>query len=289
MLPARFDYHRPDDLEEALALLAEHGEEAKVLAGGMSLIPLMKLRFATPAHVIDVNRIPDLRGMAEEGEQLRVRAVTRHAELERSDLLKGRYPAMAAAAPQISDPVVRNLGTIGGSLAHGDPAGDWGSVMLALGAEVVARSSAGERVIAADDLFVSNFATSLRPDELITEIRIPSPRGRFGGAYLKLERKVGDFATVGVAVHLSLDDGHVATAGIGLTSVGPRNIKAREAEASLAGAEPTEEAFAEAGRLAAAAAQPVTDVRGSAEYKRHIVEVYTRRGLARAFETARTA
>lgn len=289
MLPARFDYHRPDDLEEALALLAEHGEEAKVLAGGMSLIPLMKLRFATPAHVIDVNRIPDLRGMAEEGEQLRVRPVTRHAELERSDLLKGRYPAMAAAAPQISDPVVRNLGTIGGSLAHGDPAGDWGSVMLALGAEVVARSSAGERVIAADDLFVSNFATSLRPDELITEIRIPSPRGRFGGAYLKLERKVGDFATVGVAVHLSLDDGHVATAGIGLTSVGPRNIKAREAEASLAGAEPTEEAFAEAGRLAAAAAQPVTDVRGSAEYKRHIVEVYTRRGLARAFETARTA
>jgi carbon-monoxide dehydrogenase medium subunit len=289
MLPARFDYHRPDKLEEALALLAQHGEDAKVLAGGMSLIPLMKLRFATPSHLIDINRIADLQGVSEEGGSLRVKSVTRHAELERSDLLRTRYPAMAAAAPLISDPIVRNLGTIGGSLAHGDPAGDWGSVMLALGAEVVARGSGGERAIPADELFVSNFATSLRPDELITEIRIPAPRGRFGGAYLKLERKVGDFATVGVAVHLSLDDGHIAAAGIGLTSVGPRNIKAKEAEASLVGSEPTDEAFAEAGRLAAGAAQPITDIRGSADYKRHMVEVYTRRGLARALETARAA
>ena len=289
MLPARFDYHRPDTLDEALALLAEYGDDAKVLAGGMSLIPLMKLRFASPGHLIDINRIAELQGVSEGGGILHVKSVTRHAELERSDLLKARYPAMAAAAPLISDPIVRNLGTIGGSLAHGDPAGDWGSVMLALRAEVVTRSSSGERSIPADDLFVSNFATSLRPDELITEIRIPSPRGRFGGAYLKLERKVGDFATVGVAVHLSLDDGHIAAAGIALTSVGSRNIEAKEAEASLAGAEPTDEAFAEAGRQAAAAAQPITDVRGSADYKRHVVEVYTRRGLARALEMARAA
>ena len=289
MLPSRFEYHRPDNLDEALALLAEYGEEAKVLAGGMSLIPLMKLRFASPAHLIDVNRIVDIQGLSENGGGLVVKAVTRHAELERSDLLKSRYPTMAAAAPLISDPIVRNLGTIGGSLAHADPSGDWGSVMLALGADVVARSSTGERTIAADDLFISNFATSLEPNELITEIRVPAPQGSHGGAYLKMERKVGDFATVGVAVHLVLDGGRIRSAGIGLTSVGPRNVKAHDAEASLAGAEPTAEAFAEAGRLAAQAAEPMTDVRGSADYKRHVIDVYTRRGLARAFETAQAA
>jgi aerobic carbon-monoxide dehydrogenase medium subunit len=289
MLPARFDYHRPDSVDEATALLGQYGDEAKVLAGGMSLIPLMKLRFATPGHIVDVNRIAGLSGIAEDGGRLVVGAVTRHADLERSDVLRARYPTMAEAAPQISDPIVRNVGTIGGSLAHGDPAGDLGSVLLALNAEVVARSTSGERVIPADDLFVSNFATSLRPDELITAIRIPAPQGRFGGAYTKLERKVGDFATVAVAVHLTLDDGRIGSAGIALTSVGPRNIKVHEAEASLAGAEPTDEAFAEAARLAGEAAQPITDVRGSADYKRHVVEVFTRRGLARALETAQAA
>jgi carbon-monoxide dehydrogenase medium subunit len=289
MLPARFEYHRPESLDEALALLAQHGEEAKVLAGGMSLIPLMKLRFASPAHLVDINQIADLQGVSEDGGWLMVRAVTRHAELERSDLLKARYPTMSAAAPLISDPIVRNLGTMAGSLAHGDPAGDWGSVMLSMGGQVVARTSSGQRTIDADDLFVSNFATSLEPNELITEVRVPAPQGRHGGAYLKLERKVGDFATVGVAVQLSLDDGRIRSAGIGLTSVGPRNIKAREAEESLAGAEPTPEAFAEAGRLAAQAAHPVTDVRGSAEYKRKVVEVYTRRGLTQAFESSQAA
>jgi carbon-monoxide dehydrogenase medium subunit len=287
LLPAAFEYHRPGSVAEAVDLLARFGEDGKVLAGGMSFIPLLKLRFAQPGHLVDVNRIPELSGISESDGWLRIKAVSRHAEIARSEVVKATYPAMATAAPLIADPIVRNMGTMAGSLAHGDPAGDWGSVMLAMGGQVVAASTAGERVIAVDDLLVSNFNTSLRPDELITEVRVPSPAPRSGGTYLKLERKVGDFATVGVAVHLTLDDGHIAGAGIGLTSVGPRNIKAAEAEAALAGAEPTEEAFAEAARLAAGAAQPVTDVRGSAAYKRHVVEVFVRRGLARALEIAR--
>lgn len=289
MLPARFEYHRPQTVDEALELLDRYAEDAKVLAGGMSLIPLMKLRFASPGHLVDVNRIPELQGMEESDGWLRVRAITRHNEIAQSEVVRARYPAMAAAAPVIADPLVRNLGTLAGSLAHADPAGDWGSVMLALEAEVVARSVAGERVVPVRDLFVSGFTTSLRPDELITEVRVPAPRGRFGGTYLKLERKVGDFATVGVAVQLTLDDGKVERAGIALTAVGPTNLRAVEAEQALAGAEPTEEAFAEAARLAARAAEPTTDLRGSAEYKRHVVEVYTRRALARALELARGA
>lgn len=283
MLPSRFDYHRPSTLEEALELLAQHGDEAKVLAGGQSLIPMMKLRFASPAHLVDVNRLP---GMAEVGQDLQgvlqVGALARHSALERSELLKARYPTMADAAPMISDPLVRNLGTMGGSLAHADPAGDWGSVVLALRGTMVLRSSRGERELPADEFLVDTFTTALEPDELLTEVRIPAPAQRSGGAYLKLERKVGDFATVAVAVSLSMDDGTIRQAGIALTAVGPRNLRAAEAEQALAGAEPSEEAFAEAGRLAAQIAEPNADVRGSVEYKRHMVEVFVRRGLARA-------
>jgi carbon-monoxide dehydrogenase medium subunit len=286
MLPARFEYHRPGTLDEALALLDPYGDDAKVLAGGMSFIPLMKLRFASPGHVVDINRIPGLSGISEEGGWLRVGALARHNEIARSDLIKARYPLMATAAPLISDPIVRNLGTLGGSLAHADPAGDWGSVMLAMGGQVVARSPAGERTIAVDDLFQTTFMTTLQPNEIITEVRVPVPQASSGGTYLKLERKVGDFATVGVAVQLGLDDGHVASAGLALTSVGPRNIKAANAEANLVGAEPQEAAFAEAASRAAAEARPVTDLRGSIDYKRNVVEVFVRRGLARALEIA---
>jgi aerobic carbon-monoxide dehydrogenase medium subunit len=287
VLPASFEYHRPDTVDEVLALLSSFGDDGKLLAGGMSFIPLMKLRFAQPGHLIDINRIPELSGISEADGHLMVGPVTRHAHIAASDVVRGGYPLMATAGPLIADPIVRNMGTMGGSLAHGDPAGDWGSVMLAMGGEVVARSESGQRTIAADDLFVSNFMTSLEPNEMITEIRIPTPPAGSGGTYLKLERKVGDFATVGVAVQISLDDGHIAQAGIGLTSVGPRNLKAREAEAALSGAEPTGEVFAEAASLAAQAAQPMADVRGSIAYKRHVVEVYVRRGLARALEIAR--
>jgi aerobic carbon-monoxide dehydrogenase medium subunit len=288
MLPSRFEYHRPDSLEEALQLLAEHGDEAKVLAGGQSLIPVMKLRLAAPAHLIDISRL-GMDSIAEADGHLAIGALARHRDLERSDLLKARYPVMAAAAPQISDPIVRNLGTIGGSLCHADPAGDWGSVMLALQAAVVLRSGRGERELPISEFLEDTFTTALEPDEILTEVRVPQPAGASGGTYLKMERKVGDFATVAAALHLSLSDGTIGRAGIGLTAVGSKNLQATDAEASLAGAEPTETAFAEAGRLAAEASSPVTDVRGSAEYKRHIVDVYVRRGLATALEKARAA
>jgi carbon-monoxide dehydrogenase medium subunit len=288
MLPSRFEYHRPDSLEEALQLLTEHGDEAKVLAGGQSLIPVMKLRLAAPAHLVDIGRL-GLDAIAESGDRLAIGALARHRDLERSDLLKARYPVMAAAAPLISDPIVRNLGTIGGSLCHADPAGDWGSVMLALRASVVLRSQRGEREMPMSEFLVDTFTTAIEPDEILTEVRIPRPDGPSGGTYLKMERKVGDFATVAAAVHLSLSDGTIERAGIGLTAVGSKNLQPTDAEGSLAGTEPTEAAFAEAGRLAAEASSPVTDVRGSAEYKRHVVDVYVRRGLARALEMARAA
>jgi carbon-monoxide dehydrogenase medium subunit len=288
MLPSRFEYHRPDSLEEALQVLAEHGDEAKVLAGGQSLIPVMKLRLAAPAHLIDISRL-GMDSIDEADDHLAIGALARHRDLERSDLLKARYPVMAAAAPQISDPIVRNLGTIGGSLCHADPAGDWGSVMLALQASVVLRSGRGERELPISEFLEDTFTTALEPDEILTEVRVPQPAGSSGGTYLKMERKVGDFATVAAALHLSLSNGTIERAGIGLTAVGSKNLQAADAEASLAGAEPTEAAFAEAGRLAAEASSPVTDVRGSAEYKRHIVDVYVRRGLATALEKARAA
>ena len=288
MLPSRFEYHRPDSLEEALQLLSQHGDEAKVLAGGQSLIPVMKLRLAAPAHLVDIGRL-GMDSIAEAGGRLTIGALARHRDLERSDLLKARYPVMAAAAPLISDPIVRNLGTIGGSLCHADPAGDWGSVMLALQASVVVRSERGERELPIAEFLEDTFTTALEPDEILTEVRVPQPAGASGGTYLKMERKVGDFATVATAIHLSLSGGTIERAGIGLTAVGSKNLQPADAEASLAGAEPTEAAFAEAGRLAADASSPVTDVRGSADYKRHVVDVYVRRGLATALEMARAA
>ena len=284
MYPASFEYFAPTTLEEALEILGRYDEgEAKVLAGGMSLIPVMKLRFAAPQALVDINRIGGLDSLAEEGGGLRIGALVRHKACERSDLLKGRYGALGDAAPQISDPVVRNLGTLAGSLAHADPQGDWGSVMLAVRGEVVARSSDGERTIPIDELFQGPFTTSLEPNEIITEVRVPDP-GRAAGTYLKLERKVGDFATVGVAVHLAMSNGTVGQAGIALTGVGPRNIRASAAEEALAGQALDDEAIDEAARLAAEAAQPHTDVRGTEEYKRNVVRIFTARGLRKAKE-----
>jgi carbon-monoxide dehydrogenase medium subunit len=289
MYPASFEYLAPTTLEEALDILGRYGDDAKVLAGGQSLIPLMKLRFAAPRVVVDINRLPGLDTLAEEDGGLRIGALVRHKACERSELLGGRWGTLGAAAPLISDPIVRNLGTVGGSLAHGDPQGDWGSALLAMDAEVVARGPDGTRTIPLVELFQGPFVTSLRPTEIITEVRVPDPGAVAGGTYLKLERKVGDFATVGVAVHLSMHDGKVGRAGIALTAVGPTNLRASDAEAVLAGSELTEEAIREAARLAAEAAQPYSDTRGSEDFKRNVVRVFTERGLRAAAEAVGAA
>ena len=289
MYPSRFEYAAPDTLDEALSLLEQHGYDAKVLAGGQSLIPLMKTRFATPVLVVDINRVPGLGYIEERNGHLRIGALTRHAELADSELLGSRYSAIGSAAPLVADPLIRNLGSIGGSLVHADPAGDWGSVMLALNAELVVRSASAERVIPIADFFHGTFTTALEPNEILTEIRVPKPAGPAGGAYLKLERKVGDFATVAVAVHLELNGGKIAGAGIGLTAVGPQNIKATDAEAALIGSEPTAQAFDDAAQAAADTATPNSDVRGTADYKKDVVRIFVKRGLDRALQIARSA
>jgi aerobic carbon-monoxide dehydrogenase medium subunit len=264
-------------------------EDPKVLAGGQSLIPVMKLRFAAPANLVDINRIAGLDGIRVDGGTLRIGALARHNALAGSEVLETNQPLLSATAPQIADPIVRNLGTVGGSLAHADPAGDWGSAMLAAGASVVLGSARGERTVPVSEFLVDIFTTTIEPDEIITEVQVPLPGKKVGGAYLKLERKIGDFATVGVAIQVEMSNGTIDRAGIALTGVGSKNIEATDAVRSLAGASAGDDAYAEAGRLAAAACDPVSDVRGSAEYKRHVVEVYVQRGLARAVESARAA
>ncbi|HXZ99940.1 MAG TPA: xanthine dehydrogenase family protein subunit M [Candidatus Binatia bacterium] len=290
MFPAAFDYVAPQTMDEVLALLAERGDEAKVLAGGQSLIPLLKLRFASPALLVDIGRVPGLTGIGRDNGTLTVRARTRHIDVEAAHDLRGSFGVLHDAAPQISDPLIRNMGTVGGSLCHADPAGDWGAVMLATGAEMTLRSVRGERRVHITDFLQGPFTTALEPDELLTDVRIPVPGGQTGGTYLKLERKVGDFATVAVAVHLVLEggggDARIAGAGIGLCAVGPHSLKATDAEASLLGRPPTAEVIAEAARLAAAAASPKSDVRGSADYKRDVVRIFVERGLAIAAERA---
>jgi aerobic carbon-monoxide dehydrogenase medium subunit len=284
MYPASFEYVAPATLEEALETLGRYGDDAKVLAGGQSLIPLMKLRLAAPQVVVDINRLPGLDTLAEEDGGLRIGALVRTKACERSELLGGRWGTLGAAAPLISDPIIRNLGTVCGSLAHADPQGDWGSALLAMNAEVVARGPDGTRTIPLGELFEGPFMTSLEPTEIITEVRVPDPGPNAAGTYLKLERKVGDFATVGVAVHLSMDDGKVGRAGIALTAVGPTNLRATAGEEALAGAELTDAAIREAARLAAEAARPYSDTRGTADYKRNVVRVFTERGLRAAAE-----
>jgi aerobic carbon-monoxide dehydrogenase medium subunit len=282
--PARFEYFAPTTLEEACELLDRYDGEAKVLAGGQSLIPLMKLRFAAPQALVDINAVAGLDTLAEEDGGLRIGALVRHKTCERSKVLGGRFGVLGAAAPQISDPIVRNLGTLCGSLAHADPQGDWGSVLLAIGADVEARSSAGTRTIPIGELFLGPFTTSLQPNEVITAVRVHDPGPKAAGTYLKLERKVGDYATVGAAVHVSFHNGTVDRAGIALTGVGPANLKATAAEQALAGRELDDDAITEAARLAADAAEPRGDVRGSAEYKRSVARVFVERGLRAAAE-----
>jgi carbon-monoxide dehydrogenase medium subunit len=259
-----------------------------VLAGGQSLIPLLKLRFAAPSLLVDLGRIPGLDAIEIRGDALEIGALARHSEIAVAPAAQ-RLPLLRSTAEQIADPLVRNLGTLCGSLAHADPRGDWGSAALALGAAVLARSRDASRAIPIDEFFRGPFESALEPGELVEGVRIPLPRGAAGGAYHKLERKVGDYATVAVAAQLELEPGgaRIRAAGLGLTAVGPINLRAREAEALLIGAEASAELFAEAGRLAAQEAQPSADTRGSAEYKRSVVEVFVRRALGDALTQAR--
>src|SRR5215472_2984652 len=285
MIPPAFEYLRPKTVPEAIALLKQHGVEAKILSGGQSLIPMMKLRLARPGYLIDINRISGLAYIKEDGGFLKIGGLTREAELEASPLVRSKYPLLTDTTAVIADPQVRNLATVGGNLAHGDPANDHPATMIALGAQVVATGSKGERVIPIESFFVSLFATALNPDEILTEIRVPISPPRSGGAYFKLERKVGDFATAAVAVQLTLDDkGAVQKAGVGLTNVGATPLKARSAEDSLQGKKVNDASMAQASQLAAKDAQPSSDLRGPAEYKRGLIQELTKRALSRAVQ-----
>src|SRR5487761_1010297 len=286
MFPAAFDYQSPATLDEALAVLAKRGDDAKVMAGGQSLIPLLKLRFAQPSLILDIGRIQGLNGIKRDDGHVAIGALVRHVDVERSKDLEAWLPMMIEASHWIADPLVRNRGTLVGSICHADPSGDWGSIMLALNAELIAQSSKGERVIPVDGFFQGPFTTTLRPDEVVTAIRIPVPTGSTGGSDHKLERKVGDFATVAVSVQVELNGRKVTKAGIGLTSVGATNIKAKKAEQALVGHELTDDVIAQAAKLAAEAAEPKDDIRGTAAYKKDVVRVFVQRGLKAALARA---
>ena len=287
MIPAAFHYHTPASLEDALSLLRTLGSEAKVLTGGQSLLPMMKLRLAEPEHVIDLNHIPGLAYIREEDGELLIGALTREADVEASDVVRQRLPILRETSSLIADPQVRNLGTLAGNLAHGDPGNDHPATMLALGARVVATGPFGAREIPVTEFFVDFYTTALADNEIITEIRIPLPPPKSGGAYLKLERKVGDYATVGVAAQLSINAaGRCTRAGIGLTNVSYVPVKATEAEDRLTGSMLTESDLSEAAALASAASSPSADLRGSEEYKRAMVRVLTHRALRLAAQRA---
>ncbi len=280
MFPSRFRYEAPHSLDEAISLLTEGGDDAKVLAGGQSLVPMMKLRFASPALLVDINNLPGLAYHREDTDgSLRIGALCRHADLEFSEILRGTQPTMAAAAPLVADPLVRNRGTLVGSLCHGDPQGDWASVMMALGGSVIAAGPRGRRSIPMDEFVTGPFQNTLAHDEIAVEAVVPKATGTRAGGYIKLERRVGDFATVGVAVAIETSGANVTRAGIALTGVGGSTIGATAAAAALAGKPLTAQTIAEAAELAAAAAQPRTDHRGTAEYKRHLVRVFVTRIL----------
>lgn len=289
MYPPAFEYWSPRSLDEALSKLAELGTDGRVLAGGQSLIPMMKLRLASPANLVDINNLTDLAYVRADNGHLAIGALARHADVVNNADVKAVSPTMASAAPWVADPLVRNRGTVAGSIAHCDPEGDWNSVMLAVDASVVASSaSSGERIIPIGDFVVDFFTNSLNEGEMVTEIRVPRPAGPAGGAYLKLERKIGDYATAAVATFLELgSDGTIAKAGMALTAVASKNLKVTEAEEMLVGQVPSDDLFIEAAAVAARSCDPESDVRGPADYKRAVINAYTKRGLDQALAQAK--
>ena len=289
MIPPTFDYHVPKTLPEAVGLLAklgQSGEEAKVLSGGQSLLPLLKLRLARPAHLVDIGRIPGLDYIKEEGGYLKIGALVRESQLDASELVRTKYPILTDTSEVIADPLVRNQATVAGNLAHGDPANDHPATMLAVGAEVEITGPKGKRTVPVKEFFTGIFSTALEAADVLSEVRVPVPPPGSGGAYVKLERKVGDFATAGAAAFLVIAGGKIEHAGIGLTNVGPTPIKATDAEQFLVGKKPDAATFAEAARRAAAASSPSADRRGQEDYKREMARVLTLRALTKAAERA---
>ena len=289
MIPGSFNYHAPSSLDEAIKLLDDLGDDAKILAGGHSLIPMMKLRLAEPTHLVDINGLSDLNYIKEQNGYLCIGAMTRESDLETSDLVAEKYPILKDTSEVIADPLVRNLATVGGNLAHGDPANDHPATMVALDAEIVVHGpvgmlTGGKRTIFVDDFFVGPLTTALEENEILTEIKVPTPEGKFGAAYQKLERKVGDYAIAGVATAIQFDGDTCSKAGIGLTNVGPTPVRASEAQDALVGTTVSQEDADKAGELAAASSQPVGDHRGSEEYKRAIVRILTSRAIMQAKE-----
>ena len=287
MIPPSFEYLAPKTIPDAVALLQKHGDEAKILAGGHSLIPAMRLRLAEPGYLIDISGIGGLDYIQEESGQLRIGAMTCEAALEESEIVQSQYPLLLDTAKMIADPSVRNMATVGGNLAHGDPANDHPATMLALRASVIAEGPNGTREIKIDNFFPDFFTTALSEDEILTEIRIPTPPSASGGAYLKIERKVGDYAAAAVACQLNIDSsGSIENIGLGLTNVGSTPIRASSAEELLKGKKPDENMLAEAGRLAAVNSEPMEDLRGSAEYKRALVNELTQRAIKLSLQRA---
>jgi aerobic carbon-monoxide dehydrogenase medium subunit len=287
MIPAAFDYHAPNTLKEAVALLSQHKDSAKVLSGGQSLLPLLKLRLGQAGHLVDIGRIPGLEYIKEEGGMLKIGGRTRESALERSELLRARYPILIDTTKVIADPLVRNMATVGGNLAHGDPGNDHPATMIALGAQVVAVGPKGERVIPIDDFFLGLFQTALQADEILTEIRIPTPPARSGGAYFKLERKVGDYATAAAAAQITLGpSGAVERVGLALTNVGPTPVRSAAAEKYLVGRKPDAASIGEAARLVSQASSPSPDRRGAVDYKREMARVMAVRALTKAVQRA---
>lgn len=288
MIAENFHYDAPKTLEEAYALLHEYGDEAKILAGGHSLIPMMKLRFAAPTHLIDLNKIPGLSYIKEEGGQLKIGAMTREVDLEESDVIAGKYHIFTDATHLIADPQVRNFGTVGGNLAHGDAANDHPAVMIAMNAEVVISGQEGTRTVSIDDFFYGFYMTAVQHGEILTEIRMPAAGPGFGSAYYKSERKAGDYAAAGVAVALTIDSSGTCTkAGIGLTNVNPLPLRAKRSEDVLVGSQLTDEDIALAAKYAAEDCSPSSDLRGDEDYKRHLVKVLTKRMIKQSIERAK--
>jgi carbon-monoxide dehydrogenase medium subunit len=282
MIPANFDYITAKSLDEALSLLAKHKDDAKLLAGGHSLLPAMKLRLAQPKVLIDLGKIKDLAYIKDEGGQIRIGAMTTHFQIETSDVLRRACPLFSETATNLGDMQVRNKGTIGGSIAHADPAADWPAAVIAANAEIVAVGAKGERVIKADSFFVDMLTTALQPGEIIKEIRFAAPKGKVGQAYMKMRHPASGFAVVGIAVSLAADGGKCASCGVGVTGVSPKPYRAGGVERALKGASLDAKSLTAAASHAADGVEANTDLFASAEYRKHLADVYTRRALETA-------